>query len=78
MKLQLYMIKQLLCSQFHINCVHVCLQLNDQGHYAEALMTKGVLAPRGCMEQLKVSTKGRDLWNKHRVLAVSGAQNVLK
>ena len=31
-------------------------QLNDQGHYAEALMTKGVLAPRGCMEQLKVCT----------------------
>ena len=24
------------------------------GHYAEALMTKGVLAPRGSMEQLKV------------------------
>lgn len=24
------------------------------GHYAEAQMTKGVLAPRGSMEQLKV------------------------
>jgi hypothetical protein len=24
------------------------------GHYAEALMTKGVLAKRGSMEQLKV------------------------
>ena len=34
------------------NCL--IFQLNDQGHYAEALMTKGVLAPRGCMEQLKV------------------------
>ncbi|KAL4235832.1 hypothetical protein ACF0H5_004222 [Mactra antiquata] len=31
----------------------IFLELNDQGHYAEALMTKGVLAPRGCMEQLK-------------------------
>ena len=30
------------------------LQLNDMGHYAEALMTKGVLARRGSMEQLKV------------------------
>lgn len=29
-------------------------ELNDMGHYAEALMTKGVLAPRGSMEQLKV------------------------
>lgn len=25
------------------------------GHYAEALMTKGVLAKRGSMEQLKVN-----------------------
>ena len=32
----------------------MCWQLNDMGHYAEALMTKGVLAPRGSMEQLKV------------------------
>ncbi len=31
------------------------LQLKDEGHYAEALMTKGVLAPRGSMVQLKVS-----------------------
>ena len=31
-------------------------ELNDMGHYAEALMTKGVLAPRGSMEQLKVRT----------------------
>ena len=29
-------------------------KLKDDGHYAEALMTKGVLAPRGSMEQLKV------------------------
>lgn len=37
-------------------CLCLCLQqLNDMGHYAEALMTKGVLAPRGSMEQLKVT-----------------------
>ncbi len=34
----------------------VCsFQLNDLGHYAEALMTKGVLAPRGSDDQLEVS-----------------------
>ena len=42
----------LVCESFIINLL--MFQLNDQGHYAEALMTKGVLAPRGCMEQLKV------------------------
>lgn len=36
-------------------------ELNDQGHYAEALMTKGVLAPRGCMEQLKLYNEAMDL-----------------
>ncbi|WAR23724.1 Y7407-like protein [Mya arenaria] len=36
-------------------------ELNDQGHYAEALMTKGVLAPRGCMEQLKLYNQAMDL-----------------
>ncbi|KAK3090415.1 hypothetical protein FSP39_011663 [Pinctada imbricata] len=36
-------------------------ELNDQGHYAEALMTKGVLAPRGSMEQLKLYNQAKDL-----------------
>ncbi|KAL5022718.1 hypothetical protein ScPMuIL_001873 [Solemya velum] len=36
-------------------------ELNDMGHYAEALMTKGVLAPRGSMEQLKLYNKAMDL-----------------
>ncbi|XP_064625868.1 TPR repeat-containing protein DDB_G0287407-like [Lineus longissimus] len=35
--------------------------LNDQGHYAEALMTKGVLAPRGSMEQLKLYHEALDI-----------------
>ena len=42
-------------SEFVCNAVGL-LQLNDMGHYAEALMTKGVLARRGSMEQLKVRT----------------------
>ncbi|XP_067678320.1 TPR repeat-containing protein DDB_G0287407-like [Haliotis asinina] len=36
-------------------------ELNDMGHYAEALMTKGVLAPRGSMEQLKLYNQAMDL-----------------
>ncbi|XP_064604560.1 TPR repeat-containing protein DDB_G0287407-like isoform X2 [Liolophura sinensis] len=36
-------------------------ELNDMGHYAEALMTKGVLAPRGSMEQLKYYNQAMDL-----------------
>ncbi|XP_033737542.1 LOW QUALITY PROTEIN: nephrocystin-3-like [Pecten maximus] len=36
-------------------------ELNDMGHYAEALMTKGVLARRGSMEQLKLYNEAMDL-----------------
>ncbi|XP_071161707.1 TPR repeat-containing protein DDB_G0287407-like [Mytilus galloprovincialis] len=36
-------------------------ELNDMGHYAEALMTKGVLAKRGSMEQLKLYNEAMDL-----------------
>ncbi|ESO94433.1 hypothetical protein LOTGIDRAFT_232289 [Lottia gigantea] len=36
-------------------------ELNDMGHYAEALMTKGVLATRGSMEQLKWYNEAMDL-----------------
>ncbi|XP_061167339.1 TPR repeat-containing protein DDB_G0287407-like [Saccostrea echinata] len=36
-------------------------ELNDMGHYAEAQMTKGVLAPRGSMEQLKLYNTAKDL-----------------
>ncbi|KAK6179484.1 hypothetical protein SNE40_011834 [Patella caerulea] len=36
-------------------------ELNDMGHYSEALMTKGVLASRGSMEQLKLYNEAMDL-----------------
>lgn len=39
----------------------IFLELNDMGHYAEALMTKGVLAPRGSMEQLKLYNQAMEL-----------------
>ncbi|KAK7100982.1 hypothetical protein V1264_023836 [Littorina saxatilis] len=39
----------------------IFLELNDMGHYAEALMTKGVLAPRGSMEQLKLYNNAMEL-----------------
>lgn len=46
-------------------CIDMALkifqELNDIGHYAEALMTKGVLAPRGSMEQLKLYNQAMDL-----------------
>ena len=51
--------------QFHLKTF--VFQLNDQGHYAEALMTKGVLAPRGCMEQLKVYNI------EHTILHIKGS-----
>ena len=39
-------------------CIETALkifkELNDEGHYAEALMTKGVLALRGSDKQLEV------------------------
>ncbi|KAH3849179.1 TPR repeat-containing protein DDB_G0287407-like [Dreissena polymorpha] len=41
--------------------IKIFQELNDDGHYAEALMTKGVLAPRGCMEQLKLYNDAMDL-----------------
>ncbi|XP_036368972.1 nephrocystin-3 [Octopus sinensis] len=46
-------------------CIDVAIkifqELNDIGHYAEALMTKGVLATRGSMEQLKLYNQAMDL-----------------
>ncbi|KAH9495183.1 hypothetical protein Btru_018582, partial [Bulinus truncatus] len=39
----------------------IFMELNDMGHYAEALMTKGVLAPRGSMEQLKLYNQAMEL-----------------
>lgn len=39
----------------------IFMELNDLGHYAEALMTKGVLAPRGSMEQLKLYNSAMEL-----------------
>ncbi|XP_059178256.1 TPR repeat-containing protein DDB_G0287407-like isoform X2 [Physella acuta] len=39
----------------------IFLELSDMGHYAEALMTKGVLAPRGSMEQLKLYNQAMEL-----------------
>ncbi|GAB1609949.1 repeat-containing DDB_G0287407-like [Argonauta hians] len=46
-------------------CIDVAIkifqELNDIGHYAEALMTKGVLATQGSMEQLKLYNQAMDL-----------------
>ncbi|XP_076462217.1 TPR repeat-containing protein DDB_G0287407-like [Babylonia areolata] len=39
----------------------IFMELNDMGHYAEALMTKGVLARRGSMEQLKLYNSAMEL-----------------
>ncbi|CAG5132430.1 unnamed protein product [Candidula unifasciata] len=39
----------------------IFMELSDMGHYAEALMTKGVLAPRGSMEQLKLYNQAMEL-----------------
>ncbi|RUS71321.1 hypothetical protein EGW08_020918 [Elysia chlorotica] len=39
----------------------IFLELNDMGHYAEALMTKGVLASRGSMQQLKLYNQAMEL-----------------
>ncbi|XP_074643679.1 TPR repeat-containing protein DDB_G0287407-like [Tubulanus polymorphus] len=41
--------------------LHIFKELNDEGHYAEALMTKGVLATRGSKEQLEYYNEAMDI-----------------
>lgn len=52
--------------------IEIFQELNDKGHYAEALMTKGVLSPRGTPEQLRYYHEALDICQE-----VNGENHIL-